>query len=1065
MKHNLKTKIKFNFKTLTAGFLLAAVFVTILPVHEARAATTYLPADIKFELQTDASIYRVVKGGTVDISLHIISLQAQVGDSLKTQSGLISPGSLVTGAFTTQEIQGFYAAAVSEGVTNTCTMTGCSFDEGKSSVQTAKEFDTTLNIKAASEKNTETYNTGANVNYLSRNIYVFPVVGLSLLGTDAPYTATPALVSIEVFERQADLEAVAKDNADTDYIHGGDPVKVIASASPGTSDTLTASNVATQSLLTLVYAIFSGIIGQLESIVKYLGTWIVIPLVETALSMSPSEIVTPVYEGWTIIRDVVNMLFILVLIIIGFATMLRLESYNYKKLLVNLILMAILVNFSMVIARIIIEFAAIIQNSFLPAVDGVVSLKEIFNYMTSIQPKIIIDAILSAGSIPSLPLLLNFKLFFEFFLTLAVFITFAALAVYLVIRIVALWVLLILSPFAYGLSILPATSSLAKQWWTSFIKYVLFTPILAFFLRLTFSLYSKGITLIPANTTFSPAVADRNKLLLAFLGESGAANTKVALYLIVIYGLVLGFTWAGIIISKKMGVAGAEIVTKFAEKGIRLPLLGAAAVGGFLGGAAWKGTKGVTGAGVGLVGRWYATKTREKASAAALQGNTKAATFWRAASFLNPQTVKEAWTQRAKEKEEEAYGPAVGAMRDTLNRIMPTEWKRRQTPVFNKEIGKWEMQTQHLGRKTYFEKIASEQIVNKKAKEINEANLSEDERVSVRHGATTWIEMVAAEKALIHSRHEDGEAITRMQADGKDPAHANYDAVRYQIHVYNDLIEKGGLTAEQAGEQKMHMSEMAEGEGKLREAGSAETDVDGVIRAAVDLQGLRNMAKFTGVDSQGRDGNAQFLGKLRDYGVLNKQNEFIDADGKAVTLNGSPVTINNSADFENALKNTATQDDTSGKNLEYEIVGARMAVNINKRVQRGSAELVAGGIEPAAFLQQKGDGTWGSYTSFGRRLMKRLSKGTAASFVASRQGQARALRLIGINQGNDGSLDFDNLNEKVLGDTAKLNTDIAHAILSKNKMTDDQAQKIMEALKRQGVNNLKFIGDSKWEMD
>ena len=48
---------------------------------------------------------------------------------------------------------------------------------------------------------------------------------------------------------------------------------------------------------------------------------------------------------WRVIRDLSNMFFIIVLIVIAFATMLKLEAYKWQRMLPKLLAMAILINF------------------------------------------------------------------------------------------------------------------------------------------------------------------------------------------------------------------------------------------------------------------------------------------------------------------------------------------------------------------------------------------------------------------------------------------------------------------------------------------------------------------------------------------------------------------------------------------------------------------------------------------------------------------------------------------------------------------------------------------------
>jgi len=51
-----------------------------------------------------------------------------------------------------------------------------------------------------------------------------------------------------------------------------------------------------------------------------------------------------VQQGWGIVRDVANLGFVLVIIVIALATILRRQEYGFKKLLPKLIAAAILVN-------------------------------------------------------------------------------------------------------------------------------------------------------------------------------------------------------------------------------------------------------------------------------------------------------------------------------------------------------------------------------------------------------------------------------------------------------------------------------------------------------------------------------------------------------------------------------------------------------------------------------------------------------------------------------------------------------------------------------------------------
>lgn len=96
---------------------------------------------------------------------------------------------------------------------------------------------------------------------------------------------------------------------------------------------------------------------------------------------------TAVTNGWVIVRDLCNMFFIVVLLVIAIATILKIEMYHYKKLLGRLIIMAVLINFSKLICGLVIDFSQVLMmtfvNGFSAAAGGnfiqALKLEEIMN--------------------------------------------------------------------------------------------------------------------------------------------------------------------------------------------------------------------------------------------------------------------------------------------------------------------------------------------------------------------------------------------------------------------------------------------------------------------------------------------------------------------------------------------------------------------------------------------------------------------------------------------------------------------------------------------------------------
>lgn len=189
-----------------------------------------------------------------------------------------------------------------------------------------------------------------------------------------------------------------------------------------------------------------------------------------------------VVTGWNVIRDISNMFFVLILVIISFGTILHVEQYQMKKLLPKVLLMAILINFSKAIAGLFIDFSQVVLLTFAAAYQATGAgnfLKALkLDSILSIKPDTSsFDAVTYAS--------LVYAYLLGFIYTIVALIVIAAFLLIFIIRIAALWLLVIFSPFAYSLSIVPAGQKYAQKWWEMFSKYVIVGPVLAFFLWLS----------------------------------------------------------------------------------------------------------------------------------------------------------------------------------------------------------------------------------------------------------------------------------------------------------------------------------------------------------------------------------------------------------------------------------------------------------------------------------------------------------------------------------------------------------------------------------------------------
>lgn len=200
--------------------------------------------------------------------------------------------------------------------------------------------------------------------------------------------------------------------------------------------------------------------------------------------------------GWTMVRDVANMFFVVALLIIAFGTILGLEEYEWKKNLVKLILAAILINFSNLIAQLIIDVAHVFTITFLNAISATAG-GNLINMFKLDQITKMVGADPSAGWLDGGSLQLELL---AGAMAASVFAILSAVAMgsYVVVmmaRVVALWALIILSPIAFILGVLPKTKSYADKWWSEFGKHVVVAPIMVFFLWLSFATLGTGQTI------------------------------------------------------------------------------------------------------------------------------------------------------------------------------------------------------------------------------------------------------------------------------------------------------------------------------------------------------------------------------------------------------------------------------------------------------------------------------------------------------------------------------------------------------------------------------------------
>lgn len=248
---------------------------------------------------------------------------------------------------------------------------------------------------------------------------------------------------------------------------------------------------------------FSYIISAIIGIGIAVEAWVI----EVILNMNTQIINSPpVKFGFPVALSITNLGFTAAIIVIAIATILRWSGYGIKQILWKLIVAALLVNFSLVFAGAILNFADQLTLYFLNQVNPAGSgssfnafasgLAGAFNPQKNQQfdprkdPKNLTSdelektAGVGGGADIGKLILPITSLVYTIFSLAAIVITLGVLIAMLLYRYVAIGILLILMPFAWLLWIFPGLSSNWSKWWNQFLKQVFFAPLVVFFLYL-----------------------------------------------------------------------------------------------------------------------------------------------------------------------------------------------------------------------------------------------------------------------------------------------------------------------------------------------------------------------------------------------------------------------------------------------------------------------------------------------------------------------------------------------------------------------------------------------------
>ncbi|MDD4761508.1 MAG: hypothetical protein PHZ25_00580 [Candidatus Pacebacteria bacterium] len=300
------------------------------------------------------------------------------------------------------------------------------------------------------------------------------------------------------------------------------------------------------SALEAVFGFFLSILLYITNLVFVFGSW----MVDFAFDLNSRLMKMPIIlSGWSFARDFANLGFVLGILVISFATIIRQRQYGMQSLLFKFIQTAILINFSLVICGVLIDFAGIVTAYFLnEALVNQSDISSAFGKLLNIDNLNGVNLSSLSGMKTATALSASFVVNVASLIFVILFTAFSAifligLSIMLVYRFIALSFLLILAPLAWFTGIFPKINY-SGAWWSSFIRWTFFAPVSSFFIFLSIRSLTGVEFSSPSSST--GAAFGAMTIIQNGLGQIGGMI------------VILGFLFGSMMAADKFGIQGAK---------------------------------------------------------------------------------------------------------------------------------------------------------------------------------------------------------------------------------------------------------------------------------------------------------------------------------------------------------------------------------------------------------------------------------------------------------------------------------------------------------------------------
>ena len=271
---------------------------------------------------------------------------------------------------------------------------------------------------------------------------------------------------------------------------------------------------------------------------------------------------------WKLIRDISNLAFIFGFIYIGIRTIIDPDNVSTKRFLAQIIIGALLINFSLFITKFVIDFSNFTATQIYTTMTGgsgeisatFANQLGISGFYKTLEPAAL-EEMTKDGAI-------SFYVMASIMLLIAGFVL-AAGGILLIVRFVALIFIMIFSPLLFAATVFPQTAHYATDLWRKLISYSFFAPAYLLLLLITIKVIGGvGTSLGVGSTALSEA-----------LRKSTPASSVDSFTVIINFVIIIMFLIMSLKIAQQMGVKGGDMAVSIGNnlKGRGQRFLGAAA--------------------------------------------------------------------------------------------------------------------------------------------------------------------------------------------------------------------------------------------------------------------------------------------------------------------------------------------------------------------------------------------------------------------------------------------------------------------------------------------------------